>query len=384
MCQDKRVHRIGLNSRIGKNSFLRTSSSSLIDYPWNPNSSQRIQHIPFSFDPINILPLCQQTELLFAMFIEGKSKYAHGKDENEDKANRILMENIQYHMLCVHDHELDMNREESDRFTLHILKRHQNKSPNFCPISENFERGKCYMIIFIIYKTYFILGTSSTDSQWRCFIKGISVTHVILTFVPASLQDLKSLVSSESPSLVNFNEPTETSERTPSRNSNYSDVPINANSALPLPIYVFDCPLSLLVDAYVNNIDSAKASKDVYEDHRYKMENLAQEEIVRLKSDDVSSVSPEPKSEESENSDSKSSTKQHCKSLALLYSKCFTMSLFSALHQDLFVHCADVQAAMDLCEENVYEIDITSYILVSFQCFCLWSTYKIFQKVLLT
>lgn len=142
MCQDKRVHRISLNSRIGKNSFLRSSSSSLIDYPWNPNSSQRIQHIPFNFDPINILPLCQQTELLFAMFIEGKSKYTHGKSVNEDKANRILMENIQYHMQCVHDHELDMNREESDRFTLHILKRHQNKSPSFCPISENFERGK--------------------------------------------------------------------------------------------------------------------------------------------------------------------------------------------------------------------------------------------------
>lgn len=33
---------------------------------------QRIQHIPFQFDPIEILPVCQQTELLFSMFIEGK------------------------------------------------------------------------------------------------------------------------------------------------------------------------------------------------------------------------------------------------------------------------------------------------------------------------
>lgn len=33
---------------------------------------ERIEHIPFNFDPISILPLSQQTELLFSMFIESK------------------------------------------------------------------------------------------------------------------------------------------------------------------------------------------------------------------------------------------------------------------------------------------------------------------------
>lgn len=86
--------------------------------------------------------------------------------------------------------------------------------------------------------------------------------------------------------------------------------------------------------------------------------------FFRLKADDAASISPEPKSEESENNDNKSSTKLHCRALVLLFSKCFTMSLFSALHKDLFVHNSDVQAAMDQCIETAYEIDITEYIKV--------------------
>lgn len=83
----------------------------------------------------------------------------------------------------------------------------------------------------------------------------------------------------------------------------------------------------------------------------------------RLTEDNEQNASPEPKSEDSD-SDSKNSARQHCKALILLHSKCFTMSLFSALHSELFIHAADVQAAMDQCEEHVYEIDITEYILV--------------------
>lgn len=57
------------------------------------------------------------------------------------------------------------------------------------------------------------------------------------------------------------------------------------------------------------------------------------------------------------------SVKQHCKTLVLTHSKCFTISLFTALHMGVYIHTADVQAAMEECEESVTEIDITEYLL---------------------
>lgn len=83
-----------------------------------------------------------------------------------------------------------------------------------------------------------------------------------------------------------------------------------------------------------------------------------------MKADDSENVSPEPKSDESD-IEQRGSVKQHCKALVLTHSKCFAMSLFSALHYREYVHCSDVQSAMDQCEETIYEIDITDYIKVN-------------------
>lgn len=60
-----------------------------------------------------------------------------------------------------------------------------------------------------------------------------------------------------------------------------SDVPINHASSLVLPIYVFDCPLSLLVDAYVTYSDRNVFDDDVYEDHRFKFGLELSEESSR-------------------------------------------------------------------------------------------------------
>lgn len=65
--------------------------------------------------------------------------------------------------------------------------------------------------------------------------------------------------------------------------------------------------------------------------------------------------------------------RSHCKALVLAHSKCFTISLFVALHSNVYVHSYDVQSAMDQCEDFTSEIDITDYIMVmGFQvCFTL-------------
>lgn len=118
-------------------------------------------------------------------------------------------------------------------------------------------------------------------SQWRCFAKGISVTHVILTFVPATLQDLKSLMKYE-PENSNVNSSNENLDRASSQASNYSEVPINNTHSLSLPMYVFDCPLALLVDSFITNSETyAVTSRDIYEDHRYKCGLVLQEESIK-------------------------------------------------------------------------------------------------------
>lgn len=95
----------------------------------------RIEHISFNFDPIGILNLCQQTELLFSMFVEAKEKRLL-LDPNVDKANRLLLDNFLEHLGIIHDRELELSKEESDRFTQEILLRHRNKHPHVCPITE--------------------------------------------------------------------------------------------------------------------------------------------------------------------------------------------------------------------------------------------------------
>lgn len=72
----------------------------------------------------------------------------------------------------------------------------------------------------------------------------------------------------------------------------------------------------------------------------------------------------DPISENTEQSTTRNSIRQHCNTIVLVHSKCFVVSLFSALQHNAFVHSLDVQAAMDLCEETVYDIDITHYLKV--------------------
>lgn len=193
------------------------------------------------------------------MFMERRDKSIKGCDC--DKSNKLLLENIQEHLNLLHDKEITLTIDDSYRFTKHVFTRY--KSANRY--------------------TLYLPETSKDDfvSQWKCYIKAISVTHVILTFIPSTLADLKPLVLNDLAN-VSSNDSNDTFERNSSRGSNYSDVPINVTNTLTLPIYVYDCPLAYLVSAYVNTPDEGVSSRDVYEDHRFKSADSVQDEILRL------------------------------------------------------------------------------------------------------
>lgn len=180
--------------------------------------------------------------------------------------------------------------------------------------------------------------------RWKCFIKGISTTHVIITLLPASEKDVRLFMSSSyiedflasnsperSPESVIFNADygekySNTKVSTP--NVNMTDhSPLKSNESklcgrysessaketdtdrrsqdfdesLVIPVYVYDCSLALLIDTLVDKL-KVPHSRDIYQDHTFRIGQEECKDFIELKSDYTSKPStPEPKSEESDN-----------------------------------------------------------------------------------
>lgn len=71
----------------------------------------------FNFNMINILPKCQQAELLFSMFAD-----ENPEGSNED-TNNILIECLMDQMKRLHNKELILSTSESQKFTEMLINR---------------------------------------------------------------------------------------------------------------------------------------------------------------------------------------------------------------------------------------------------------------------
>lgn len=143
--------------------------------------------------------------------------------------------------------------------------------------------------------------------------------------------------------------------------------------SITFPVYVYDCPLALLMEAIVFK-DSSVKMKDIYDDRRFKLDDehkldhTNEVQISPNEEDERSHMapgvhlSPEPVSDDSESAIYKPNLLHYCKILSLAYSKCFVFTLFKSLHMAHTLHSADVQAAVDECEETLIDIDITDYL----------------------
>lgn len=183
-------------------------------------------------------------------------------------------------------------------------------------------------------------------------MKGVSVTHVIITILPATEKDVRLLMYPEedvqdsylgtdsnlhyeslssnfdlrdtnltpvpyarshndNESLSpfhnfddfnsNVSSHTNTAHSTPKMEAFQKLTEENTKRGLILPIYVYDCSLALLIDALVDKLTSPRA-KDIYRDYTFRIGEHFQEEFINLKSGgDTKPSSPEPKSEDSDN-----------------------------------------------------------------------------------
>ncbi|XP_029156600.1 KICSTOR complex protein SZT2-like [Nylanderia fulva] len=319
-----------------------------------PIIDERIHPMYFSFDTLSILSKCQQAELLFSMFADDSVHI----DEDRDSANRTLMANFLEHMKQLHNKELLLTSAESQRFTRMLLSRpRENNSP--LPFFMQGEK---------IYKD----DASNIYPRWKCFVKGISTTHVIITILPATEKDVRLITYTGDNCTSNNSEKNCDSEifdfdinEKMSSPTSYTKDTNNADNetSLVIPIYVYDCSLALLIDALVGQLQMPQ-NKDIYQDHTFKIGEQVCEDFVSLKSEsNTKPSSPEPKSEDSDNiSSDQRSLMEHCKLLSLAHCHCYVVAVYKSLALQQSLSYEDMEAAVGQCEENLIEINITNYL----------------------
>ncbi|OAD53477.1 Protein SZT2, partial [Eufriesea mexicana] len=297
-------------------------------------------------------------------------------DKGQGNANKTLMDNFLEHMKQLHNKELLLTSAESQRFTKMLFDRQKpssNTEPNFYP-------------------------------RWKCFIKGISTTHVIITILPASEKDVRLFMS---PSNTEDHLTSNNSEKNcetvtfkmdlcenylyskiPTTDINVTDCSTNDDSklyshciedsatetdaqkrfhdyeeSLVIPVYVYDCSLALLIDTLVDKLRISH-NKDIYQDHTFRVGQQDSKDFVELKTDYNSKPStPEPKSEDSDNtSGDQRSLMEHCKLLSLAHCHCYVVAVYKSLVLQQPLTYDDMEAAVEQCEETLIEINITNYL----------------------
>ncbi|XP_031836676.1 KICSTOR complex protein SZT2 isoform X3 [Nomia melanderi] len=314
-----------------------------------PIIDEKIHPMHFFFDTLNILPKCQQAELLFSMFTNGSNT----KHEGQNGANRILMDNFLEHIKQLHNKELLLTSAESQKFALMLLNRPRDGGPNlrFFSLKETLSEKHGY------YREQY------SYPRWKCFIKGISTTHVVITVLPASEKDVRL-----------FNSPTYAEDSPMSNNSEKNHKSSGKDEDfqsfeenLVIPVYIYDCSLASLIDTLTDKLKISH-NKDIYQDHTFRIGQQEEKDFVELKSGCNSKPSsPESKSEDSDNttSDQRSLTK-HCKRVSLAHCHCYVVAVYKSLVLQQPLSYEDMEAAVEQCEETLIEIDVTNYL----RCVC--------------
>ncbi|XP_063994970.1 KICSTOR complex protein SZT2-like [Diachasmimorpha longicaudata] len=359
----------GPSRRTSINNF--TQSKPFLD---TPSRDDNIDHKLFNFDALSILPKCQQAELLFSMFADGPS-FA---EDNAENTNSILLENLMDHMKHLHNKEIILTASESQEFTEMLFSRPREVSTPL-PFSQD------------------LTEKQKNSIRWRCFINGISTTHIILTLLPSTEKDVRTLFNpslrhrkysrekslekldklspSEEKAIPSwFGTPkkfeiessissrTTTTESTPKTDRRRRVPSGGPKSGLILPIYVYDCSLALLIEVLINKFNSPR-SKDIYQNNTFSVGQHIHEDFIHLKSsNDCKSASPEPKSEDSDNGTDQRSLLEHCKLLNLAHCHCFVVAVYKSLSLQLQLSYEDMEAAVEQCEESLIEINITDYL----------------------
>lgn len=136
----------------------------------------------------------------------------------------------------------------------------------------------------------------------------------------------------------------------------------DSTCSLDIPIYCYDCPMSALVSIPDSKSDTevtseeAKKREDIFQDFT---QSAAQIFVDPFSLDEV------PRSLEGRTKGRFGSSKDlllHCSAVHDIFFRSFVTSTFSSLQRGQQVSAQDVHSAIDACEENFLEVDITEFI----------------------
>uniref|UniRef100_A0A2C9KFZ7 KICSTOR complex protein SZT2 n=1 Tax=Biomphalaria glabrata TaxID=6526 RepID=A0A2C9KFZ7_BIOGL len=452
-------------------------------------SEPTVNFIPFPFDLLSVLPRSQQAELLFSTFVIGEaSSRSEESHEDIKKPNEILLELFFDKLKDAHNKEILLSDDECNRVISHIYQRTRDPKVNPIPFSY-IPQGFSSSGNSFVYEPGVLSETDTTDASstsvkrssgsrflkspdpgvqakerqgldqqnqfypkkfaekepnksaatkgnaqsetghcpmWKCYVKkDVTADHLLITFVPASYDDLLLLnqvtravtsqedvssdnlshhphehsdvkdhskvsvhPSSTSPDKSKINHPAISLTRTSEHSDQIEEVQLNLMSSnikshtnacgsLHLPIYVYSCQLKNVTNSLVNRW-SFNLPDDIFEDLTFLQETLEEGKSPRSPrgqflsfdqpADEMNDKDSWRSSLDRRSTDSNSfrleSFKEHCKLVTDIYLNSFVLAVFRSLQHNYFVDSVDVDAAINnICEElHPLETDMTSYL----------------------
>ena len=216
-------------------SHIYTNQNAFLPEKSLPSVGASIHEVPFAFDLLNLLPKADQTEMIFSLFIqnligvvpENSFSLFNSLKSTADRPNAMLFESFIKELTEVSDRELSLSCNDCKALPEIIRKRHTSnfhlqpnhnasgrRSMHSTSVSSHQPQRTEYN------SRRFPSGNSVTssladthrdshsqhdfsnseyvcgDPKWKCFLKAISPTHMVLTLVPASFEDLRILTIS--------------------------------------------------------------------------------------------------------------------------------------------------------------------------------------------
>ncbi|XP_069837393.1 KICSTOR complex protein SZT2 isoform X6 [Dendropsophus ebraccatus] len=348
-----------------------------------------IKEVPFYFDLMKLLPKCQQIEMFFLTLSKAEAECSSTEaslpndillslfhsclqgDLNDqeipldDLDHLSFMEQVLQRDRDGHPAPFTYPREESSKSTVpseatdsshnsshHELPNSGSTLQSPCPTEET-EDGRA-------------LSHSEELPRWRCYARLVNAQHLLLTFLPATFTDAQKLmIPPDASTTTEGNSYTDnppsnavipTLSITPaggngqesehkrevhisfSRQSSLQDM--MSGRRLRCPVYVYNCSLESLREQLISSRQQRMCC-DVFFRSQYQERPSTNPFIHHRQKELVN----------------------YCNLLQEHYHQCYVRGLFKALQQSLWVSHQDLLVAMDYCEEQLQEIDITNFLM---------------------
>ncbi|XP_063962374.1 KICSTOR complex protein SZT2-like isoform X2 [Lytechinus pictus] len=368
--------------------------------------SETIQRMPYALDVMTLLPMCQQAQVMCSTFIVGTNGTESARSRlsfRYPKPNDILYTLLTDSMKTMTDFKLDLSEKESLLFAQSVLDRSKDNdaaspfglssadiSSLLLDITDRSAEG--------VEKTPGSQDRPSTPlveeqgkkvPQWTLYVNNVGKDHLILVFMPASYQDLELLSATKDDPEADLSMAPESDQVKPSRESRQSKnldqtdsedespgrktappgVEKKTATGLPLSILVYDCSLAALTNFLLERLDESSVTNIVKDLTFASMDAGAQvpttpRNIPRQRTRGFSEQNDSFTPPSLDRKGSKA-LEWFCGKLANRVHKAFVIGLFKSLQYGQWVDCHDVQSAIEwVCEESLYEIDITEFVQV--------------------